>query len=208
YLNSLGHDVKNHMSVLDSESIARVKGKFGAAQADAGEAKKQGAGQAPARQGGSAESAARKGGSPSGEARSREREGERKQGGAQAKPRQAGGGGRQPAPEPGSKGKLELPETIAVRALAGKIGVQATAIVKYLFSQGKMVTVNDDLDFETAAVVAERFGYSVVRLEDPLAAILADEEDPPEKLQPIPPVVTIMGHVDHGKTTLLDAIRK
>ena len=88
--------------------------------------------------------------------------------------------------------------------------LQPSAIIKKLFLQGKVVTVNQDIDFETAEEIALEFNIIAEKEEkvDVIAELLKeDEEDPKARWLPRPPVVCVMGHVDHGKTSLLDAIR-
>ncbi len=105
--------------------------------------------------------------------------------------------------------EIEIPEFITVGDLASKLGKGAAEVVKKLMMLGVMATITQSIDFETAALIAADFGVEakqeiVLTKED---ILFAEEEDKPEDLVPRPPVVVVMGHVDHGKTSLLDAIR-
>ncbi|MEA3429438.1 MAG: translation initiation factor IF-2 [Thermodesulfobacteriota bacterium] len=106
------------------------------------------------------------------------------------------------------KRRIKIDEVVILSDLAKRMGVKASEIIKKLMSLGVMATVNHTIDFDTAAVVAAEFNYEVEQAPSVEKLILNTEKDDPDKMIARPPVVTIMGHVDHGKTSLLDVIRK
>ncbi len=127
---------------------------------------------------------------------------------AREKERRAQGGGSSQPREKQVRDVI-VPEAITVGELAKRMGEKGADLVKELFNLDMMVTVNQTIDQDTAELLVEQFGHNIQKVSESDVDISAEEDvDPEETMKPRPPVVAVMGHVDHGKTSLLDALRK
>ena len=127
---------------------------------------------------------------------------------AREKERREQGGGGSSKPREKQTRDVKVPEAITVGELAKRMGEKGAQLVKALFNMDMMVTVNQTIDQDTAELLVEEFGHNIERVSaDDVEIKVEQDVDPEETLKPRPAVVTIMGHVDHGKTSLLDALR-
>lgn len=119
--------------------------------------------------------------------------------------------GHRPSDEPKEKiaREVTIPEMITIQELANRMAERGVDVIRLLMNQGQMLKITDTIDADMAQLIAEEMGHTVKRVaESDVVEGLFDTPDDPAALQPRPPVVTVMGHVDHGKTSLLDAIRQ